>query len=74
MPIQPSDSNEVDIEFHGVTKRFDDVIAVDNVSLTVERGAWPSRISHPEHSDNTIRDNQSGEGSEESSTFGFFRD
>ena len=40
MPNHFSDSNEVDIEFHGVTKRFDDVVAVDNVSLTVERGAF----------------------------------
>ena len=37
---QSSDSNEVDIEFRGVTKRFDDVVALDNVSLTVERGAF----------------------------------
>jgi len=34
------DSAEIDIEFRGVTKRFDDVIAVDDVSLTVERGAF----------------------------------
>ena len=40
MPDQSSDSNEVDIEFRGVTKRFDDVVALDNVSLTVERGAF----------------------------------
>jgi len=40
LPNHSSDSNEVDIEFHGVTKRFDDVVAVDNVSLTVERGAF----------------------------------
>ena len=40
MPNQSSDSNEVDIEFRGVTKRFDDVVAVDDVSLTVERGAF----------------------------------
>jgi len=37
---QSSSSNEIDIEFRGVTKRFDDVVAVDNVSLTVERGAF----------------------------------
>jgi spermidine/putrescine transport system ATP-binding protein len=37
---QSSSSNEIDIEFRGVTKRFDDVMAVDNVSLTVERGAF----------------------------------
>jgi spermidine/putrescine transport system ATP-binding protein len=29
-----------DIEFKGVTKRFGEVVAVDNVSLTVERGAF----------------------------------
>ncbi len=40
MSSQPSSSNEIDIEFRGVTKRFDDVVAVDNVSLTVERGAF----------------------------------
>lgn len=35
-----SNSNEVDIEFRNVTKRFEDVVAVDDVSLTVERGAF----------------------------------
>jgi spermidine/putrescine transport system ATP-binding protein len=35
-----SNSNEIDIEFRGVTKRFDDVVAVDDVSLSVERGAF----------------------------------
>jgi spermidine/putrescine transport system ATP-binding protein len=35
-----SHSREVDIEFRGVTKRFDDVVAVDNISLSVERGAF----------------------------------
>ncbi len=40
MPSQTSDSREVDIEFRGVTKRFDDIIAVDDVSLSVERGAF----------------------------------
>ncbi len=34
------DINDVDIEFRGVTKRFEDVIAVDNVSLSVKRGAF----------------------------------
>ena len=33
-------SSDLDIEFRGVSKRFDDVVAVDNVSLTVERGAF----------------------------------
>lgn len=40
MSSQSSSSNEIDIEFRGVTKRFDDVVAVDDVSLTVERGAF----------------------------------
>ena len=40
LPNQSSDSNEVDIEFRSVTKRFDDVVAVDDVSLSVERGAF----------------------------------
>ncbi len=40
MPTQSSNSSEIDIEFRGVTKRFDDVVAVDDVSLTVERGAF----------------------------------
>ena len=35
-----SNSSEIDIEFRGVTKRFEDVIAVDDVSLRVERGAF----------------------------------
>ncbi|MCP4334208.1 MAG: ABC transporter ATP-binding protein [Gammaproteobacteria bacterium] len=33
-------SNEVDIEFRNVTKRFENVVAVDDVSLSVERGAF----------------------------------
>ena len=40
MSIQSSNTQEIDIEFRGVTKRFDDVVAVDDVSLTVERGAF----------------------------------
>ena len=40
MPGQSSNSREIDIEFRGVSKRFDDVVAVDDVSLTVERGAF----------------------------------
>ena len=35
-----SKSSELDIEFRNVTKRFEDVVAVDDVSLTVERGAF----------------------------------
>ena len=40
MPNQSSDTRELDIEFRNVTKRFDDVVAVDNVSLSVHRGAF----------------------------------
>jgi len=40
LPNQSSDSREFDIEFRNVTKRFEEVVAVDQVSLTVERGAF----------------------------------
>ncbi len=40
MPNESGNSREIDIEFRGVTKRFGDVVAVDDVSLTVERGAF----------------------------------
>lgn len=40
LPNQSSDSQEIDIQFRGVTKRFEDVVAVDNMSLTVERGSF----------------------------------
>jgi spermidine/putrescine transport system ATP-binding protein len=40
LPTQSSDSREIDIEFRGVTKRYDEVVAVDDVSLTVERGSF----------------------------------
>jgi spermidine/putrescine transport system ATP-binding protein len=40
LPNQSNRSNEIDIEFRGITKRFDDVVAVDQLSLTVERGAF----------------------------------
>ena len=40
LPNQSSDSREIDIEFRGVTKRYDQVVAVDDVSLTVERGSF----------------------------------
>ncbi len=40
MPNQISDSREFDIEFRNVTKQFEDVVAVDRVSLSVERGAF----------------------------------
>jgi spermidine/putrescine transport system ATP-binding protein len=40
LPSESSDTRELDIEFHNVTKRFEDVVAVDQVSLSVERGAF----------------------------------
>ena len=40
MYSQPSDSREIDIEFRGVTKRFGDILAVDDISLTVEHGSF----------------------------------
>jgi spermidine/putrescine transport system ATP-binding protein len=40
LPNQSSDSREIDIEFRGVTKRYEEVVAVDDVSLTVERGSF----------------------------------
>ncbi len=40
LPNQSNSSREIDIEFRGVTKRFDDVVAVDDISLAVERGAF----------------------------------
>jgi len=40
MPDLPGNPNEVDIEFRNVTKRFEDIVAVDDVSLSVERGAF----------------------------------
>jgi len=40
MPDRSGNSNEVDIEFRNVTKRFEEIVAVDDVSLSVERGAF----------------------------------
>ena len=40
MPTQSGNPQEIDIEFLGVTKRFTDVLAVDNVSLSIERGEF----------------------------------
>ncbi len=37
---QSERAQEIDIEFRNVTKRFDEVVAVDDVSLSVERGAF----------------------------------
>ncbi|MCP4381052.1 MAG: ABC transporter ATP-binding protein [Hyphomicrobiales bacterium] len=44
MPVHSDNSAEIDIEFHGVTKNFDDVVAVDDVSLSVERGSFFSLL------------------------------
>jgi spermidine/putrescine transport system ATP-binding protein len=40
LSTQSNDSHNVDIEFRNVTKRFEDVLAVDNVSLSVNHGAF----------------------------------
>ena len=42
MSTQPSYSNNIDIEFRNVTKRFEGIVAVDNLSLNVKRGAFYS--------------------------------
>lgn len=40
MAANSDPSPDIDIEFRGVTKRYGDVVAVDDVSLTVERGSF----------------------------------
>ena len=40
LPNQSGHQQEIDIEFRGVTKRFEDVLAVDDISLSVERGSF----------------------------------
>ncbi len=40
MAANHAPSQDADIEFHGVTKRYGDVVAVDDVSLKVERGSF----------------------------------
>lgn len=40
MRTPPDDRQDVDIEFRKVTKRFADVVAVDDVSLVVQRGSF----------------------------------
>ena len=35
-----TNSAELDVRLEGVTKRFDDVVAVDDVSLEVEHGSF----------------------------------
>ena len=37
MPARSESTQDFDIEFKGVTKRFGDIVAVDNVSLSIER-------------------------------------
>jgi spermidine/putrescine transport system ATP-binding protein len=44
LPVTTCNAEEVDIEFHGVTKRFGDVVAVNDVSLSVTRGAFFSLL------------------------------
>jgi spermidine/putrescine transport system ATP-binding protein len=43
---QSNSPRDIDIEFRGVTKRFEDVVAVDDISLSVERGAFFSFLGH----------------------------
>ena len=40
MPTQTGNPREIDIEFRNVTKRFDEILAVDDVSLSIPRGSF----------------------------------
>ncbi len=40
MPTQTGNPQEIDIEFRHVTKRFADVMAVDDMSLSIQRGSF----------------------------------
>ena len=40
MPTRPDNPQDVDIEFREVTKRFADIVAVDDVSLAIQRGSF----------------------------------
>lgn len=40
MNTRSNQSQDTDVEFRGVTKRYGDVVAVDDVSLSVERGSF----------------------------------
>lgn len=40
MNTRSNQSQDADVEFRGVTKRYGDVVAVDDVSLSVERGSF----------------------------------
>lgn len=44
LPVKTCNAEEVDIEFHGVTKRFGEVVAVNDVSLSVRRGSFFSLL------------------------------
>ncbi len=39
-----AEETRADVEFAGVTKRFGEVLAVDDVSLAVERGAFTTLL------------------------------
>lgn len=40
LPTRPDNPQDVDIEFREVTKRFADIVAVDDVSLAIQRGSF----------------------------------
>ena len=40
VPAHRDNPRAIDIEFRNVTKRFAEIVAVDEVSLTVERGSF----------------------------------
>ncbi len=44
MTVKAHPSAELDVEFRGVTKRFDQILAVDDVSLTIQRGSFFSLL------------------------------
>jgi spermidine/putrescine transport system ATP-binding protein len=39
-PVRPEGASETDVRLDRVTKRFDDVVAVDDLSLEIERGSF----------------------------------
>jgi len=44
LPAQTGNQQGIDIEFLGVTKKFDDLVAVDDVSLSVKSGSFFSLL------------------------------
>ena len=40
MPTRTGNPQEIDIEFREITKRFDAIVAVDDVSLSIQRGSF----------------------------------